>query len=101
MITEYELYSDEREVRHEGSRYLFVGGVICTDNGRVRLQGELESIRGEHGLTGEVKWRKASKRYLDVYGDWVRVFFDDPYARYSALDECFDQDELGCFHLRS
>ena len=44
MFTEYELYSDERVVRHEGSRYLFLGGVICTDNGRVRLQGELETL---------------------------------------------------------
>ncbi len=36
MITEYELYADERRPSRTG-RWLWLGGVVCTDRGRARL----------------------------------------------------------------
>ena len=42
MITEYELYSDEREHRNASGKHLLLGGIVCTDNGRKRLQEETE-----------------------------------------------------------
>jgi hypothetical protein len=85
MITEYELYSDERTDRMVGTEYLTIGGVICTAKGRDRLLARLTAVREHHGLTGEAGWKKVSTYYLSAYKEWLDVFFDDPHARYSML----------------
>lgn len=85
MITEYEFYSDERQVSVSGRRYLFVGGVVCTQTARERLLTSLLRVRHRHQLLHEMKWGKVSTRYLDGYRQWVDVFFDDPFSRFSLL----------------
>jgi hypothetical protein len=85
MITEYELYSDERRVSFSGRRYLFVGGVVCTQTGRDRLLYSLSQVRSSYHLLHEMKWEKVSRRYLKAYKSWVDVFFDDPFSRFSVL----------------
>ena len=76
MITEYELYSDERIEKHNGKSYLTIGGLICTDKGRDRILASLKPLRSV--LTGEVGWKKVSKFHLNSYKAWANVFFDDP-----------------------
>jgi hypothetical protein len=83
MITEYELYSDERKETHNGNSYLTIGGLVCTDKGRDRLLAKLKPLRTV--LTGEVGWKKISTFHVQTYKAWLDVFFDDPYARYSVL----------------
>ncbi len=85
MITEYELYSDERYQKHQNNNYLLLGGIICTNKGRERLHYRLKEVRDDFELTREMRWRKMSKRYLKAYKTWVDVFFEDPFARYSVL----------------
>lgn len=85
MITEYELYSDEREVSADGRHRFFLGGVVCTQTGRNRLLSSLSRVRQHHGLVREMKWGKVSARYIDAYMAWTDVFFDDPFARFSIL----------------
>jgi len=82
MITEYELYSDER---YQNSHHLLLGGVICTQQRRKALQQALNKVRESFGLMREMRWAKVSSRYLDAYKTWVDVFFDDPYARFLLL----------------
>jgi hypothetical protein len=83
MITEYELYSDERKDTPKG--YLILGGIVCTDRGRERLLVRLSETRKRHGLGQEIGWGKVSKSYLDGFKAYLDVFFDDPHARYSVL----------------
>jgi hypothetical protein len=85
MITEYELYSDERKEKHNGNSYLTVGGLVCTDKGRDRLLAKLTLLRDAISFTGEIGWKNVSTFYLDIYKAWLNVFFDDPHARYSLL----------------
>ena len=85
MITEYELYSDEREHGNADGKHLLLGGVICTDNGRKRLRDALSHVRNEFCLSREMRWAKVSKAYLDAYKAWMDVYFADPYARFSLL----------------
>lgn len=85
VITEYELYSDERETTLADVRYLFLGGVICTDRGRQRLLAALRAVRSIHALGAEMKWGRVSSRHLDGYRDYLRVFFSDPHARFSMF----------------
>jgi hypothetical protein len=58
MITKYELYSDERMEAQGGSRYLSIGGVICTYRGRERLLAELQQVRRSHALNQEMRWER-------------------------------------------
>jgi hypothetical protein len=83
VITEYELYSDERRQSAPGADYLTLGGLICTDAGRIRLLAGVKQVRDRYGLHGEIRWTKASTRYFEAYRECVDVFFDDPFARYS------------------
>ena len=85
MITEYELYSDERYQNHENIRYLLLGGIICTNKGRDRLHRELQKVRSRFDLTKEMRWTRVSRRFLEAYKSWVDVFFEDAFARYSML----------------
>jgi hypothetical protein len=85
VVTEYELYADERETRGQICHYFWLGGVVCTDKGRSRLLNELRDVRVRYGLTKEMKWDKISRRYVDAYCAWTDVFFEDPFARFSLL----------------
>ncbi len=83
MITEYELYSDEREHKNADGKHLVLGGVVCTDKGRERIRNALSNVRENLSLSHEMRWTKVSKAYLDAYKAWMDVFFNDPYARFS------------------
>jgi hypothetical protein len=83
VITEYELYSDERKDTPRG--FLILGGVVCTDRGRERLLTALARTRAHHRVDVEVHWKKTSTHCLSAYKAWLDVFFDDPHARFSVL----------------
>ncbi|MCA9470072.1 MAG: hypothetical protein KC643_32130 [Nitrospira sp.] len=83
MITEYELYSDEREHKNAGGKHLVLGGVVCTDKGCERICDALSKVRADFSLSHEMRWAKVSNAYLDAYKVWMDVFFNDPYARFS------------------
>jgi hypothetical protein len=85
MITEYELYSDEREHKTSTGKNFILGGVVCTNNGSERLRKGTSAVRTEFSLSHEMRWTKVSSRYLDAYKAWISVFFDDPYTRFSLL----------------
>jgi hypothetical protein len=98
MITEYELYSDERKEKHNGNSYLTIGGLVCTDKGRDRLLAKLKELRCV--LTGEVGWKNASTFYFEAYKAWLDVFFDDPHARYSVLSINQTSEDWQAFRRR-
>jgi hypothetical protein len=81
MTTEYQLYADERKTGH----WFWFGGVVSTDRGCSRLVRKLSNVRVHHGLSGEMKWGKVSRRYSDAYRAWVDVFFEEPFVRFSLL----------------
>lgn len=82
MITEYELYSDER---YEGRKKLLLGGLVVTDRGRERIARRLGEVRSQYSLSHEMRWGKISMQYLEAYKKWVETFFSDPFARFSCL----------------
>jgi hypothetical protein len=84
-MTQFELYSDERFVETNDTNLMLLGGIVCSQARRDRIQKELCRVRKERGMTKELKWTKISKRYLDGYKKWLDCFFDDPHARFSYL----------------
>jgi hypothetical protein len=101
MITEYEIYSDEREHRNTAGKHLILGGVISTNNGRQRLREALSKVRAEFSLSKEMRWAKVSNAYLDAYKAWIGVFFDDEYTRFSLLRVNLGSEEWTGFRLRA
>jgi hypothetical protein len=74
MITEYELYSDERKDTPKG--FLILGGVVCTDHGRDRLLDSLATVRSSHSINEEIHWSKtATAGLLSGYRAWIDAFF--------------------------
>ena len=100
MITEYELYCDERYHTKSGKHHLLLGGIVCTENGRQRLQDALTRVRGQFSLTHEMRWAKVSNAYLNAYKAWTKVFFEDRYARFSLLSVNLSGDEWNRFRPR-
>jgi len=85
MITEYEVYSDERWDKTPQANHMCLGGIICTNKGRERLLSALASVRTSEGLHGEAGWKKVSNHYIEAYKKWLDIFFDDPHARFNLL----------------
>lgn len=79
MITEYELFSDERYKNHE----LLLGGLICTHNGAERIAKGLMNVRDQFGLKHEVHWSNGfTASYFYAYKAWADVFLKDNFARF-------------------
>jgi hypothetical protein len=85
MITEYELYSDERYYHPSGKRYTMIGGIISTAKGRERMVNRLIQVRKKFNLTSEMRWGRVSNSHIDGYKNWLHVFFEDHHANFSLL----------------
>src|SRR5579883_374865 len=85
MMTQFEVYSDERLENTSGENLLLLGGIVCSQARRDIVQEKLCRVRMKHGLARELKWGKISKRYLPGYREWLDCFFDDPHARFTCL----------------
>lgn len=80
----FHIYSDES--RHRGERFLLLGGVwvektklsLCyKDIDRLRLEnGFINDSKQKIAFSGEFKWTKVSRRYIDVYKQVIDLFFD-------------------------
>jgi hypothetical protein len=84
LVTEYELYADERRPSRE-HKLLWFGGLVCTDTGRSRLLSGLSHVRTHYDMTHEMNWGRVSQYHFDAYRAWVDVFFQDPFARFSLF----------------
>jgi hypothetical protein len=84
LVTEYELYADERRPSRE-NKWFWFGGVVCTDKGRSRLLAGLSNVRTQYSMSHEMKWGRASTYHFEAYRAWVDVFFNDPFVRFSLF----------------
>ena len=82
MVDEYIVYSDEYE--DPSKQYIMYGGIVCTEKRSKILNNQLKEIHERLDL-GEMKWVKVTKNYLGKYKEWVDVFIDDRFARFSIL----------------
>ena len=96
MVTEYEIYIDERYQQS----FLMLGGLICTEKGRQRLSAQLTQVREQFGLNKEMRWGKVSTSYLDAYKVWIDVFLDDRFARFALLRVDRGSDDWKAFTPR-
>jgi len=77
--TEVSVYCDES--RHEGQsgqRYMVIGGLWLERSKRQAAIEGLRAIQREHGITGELKWNKLSRRSLPGYIALAAFVANDP-----------------------
>jgi hypothetical protein len=100
---EYELYADERLTSKASGpgKWFWLGGLVCTERGSARLREGLSRVRADHDLIGEMKWKKISRHNLTAYCNWVDVFFNDQFARFSLFRIDKSSREWSTFRPRS
>lgn len=71
---EYIIYCDESV--SDGKYYTdFFGGVLVRNTDYDKVQRELNDMKQELNLNGEIKWIKVTENYLDKYKQMMNLFF--------------------------
>jgi hypothetical protein len=88
---EYILFCDESEKR--GKYYSnFYGGVMVGASQYERITRRLNDKKAELHFFGEVKWEKATGRYLEKYQQLVRTYFEEVAKRHLRIRIMFRQN---------
>jgi hypothetical protein len=75
MTKEYIIYSDESDAKGEYFSN-FYGGVLVKSDHIDRIKADLNEIKLEQNLHGEVKWSKVTAQYVGKYMVLMERFFD-------------------------
>lgn len=76
-----EVYCDESCQEHfakrpAGEYFVLIGSIWAKAEDRPVLKQRIEALRQQHGIFGEAKWGRVSKRALPFYKELVDLFFD-------------------------
>lgn len=70
---EIHIYCDESS--QNAHRYMVIGAVACSADGRGKVAPELNDVKAAHGHGGEMKWTKVKARNLRAYRDFASCYF--------------------------
>ena len=75
----FEVYCDETlpdlfTSQHPKARYLMIGSLWLPANLRETAKARIRTLRAQHGVHGEMKWRKISPSKVAFYTDLVDLF---------------------------
>lgn len=89
MIMEFEVYCDESglEALTNKSEHLFsgIGGIWIPGDYRQELKSEINLIKERHGIKGELKWKKVSPAFYEVYKEVIDFFFKSSSIRFRVI----------------
>ena len=74
MAGEYIIYCDE-SVKKGAFCSNFYGGALIRSPDLDRIKNAIAARKAQLNLSGEIKWRKVSKHYLQKYKDIMTLFF--------------------------
>jgi len=85
----FEIYCDESGLealtRKEAHLYSAIGGIWLPDTNRIDLKNSIKAIKEKHGIHGELKWKKLSPRYFELYKDIIDYFYKSDYLRFRVI----------------
>lgn len=85
----FEVYCDESGLealtRREAHKFTAIGGIWIPSDFRQQLKQSLLEIKAKHGVHGELKWKKVSPAYFELYADTIRYFFNTPEIRFRVI----------------
>jgi hypothetical protein len=76
----FEVYCDESGLealtRKEAHKYTAIGSIWMPAEFRDTFKMEVNAIKENHNVKGELKWQKVSPAYFDLYADIINYYFD-------------------------
>ena len=72
-MTTWHVFCDESATSTQ--HYMLIGGIWCEAAQLATIQAEIDQFKRERGLYSEMKWGKISTRYLQIYKDFIDIFF--------------------------
>lgn len=85
----FEIYCDESglEALSRKDAHLFsgIGGIWFPAEYRSTFKENMLSIKEKHNIHGELKWKKVSPAYLDLYSDVIEFFMKTPQLRFRVI----------------
>lgn len=85
----FEVYCDESGLealtRNDAHLYTGIGGIWLPAENRDLLKKGLQEIKNKYNITGELKWKKLSPAFLDLYKEVIDFFFNAGYIRFRVI----------------
>ncbi len=86
---DFEVYCDESglEALTQKDAHLFtaIGGIWIPSEYRTELKRGIGSIKAKYGINGELKWKKFSPTYYDLYQEIIDFFFQTEFIRFRVV----------------
>jgi hypothetical protein len=85
----FEVYCDESGLealtRKEAHRYTAIGGIWMPADFRGTFKENVNQIKQQHNIHGELKWHKVSPAFASVYSDLLNYFFHTAELRFRVI----------------
>ncbi len=85
----FEVYCDESGpeafAKKEAHKYAAIGGIWIESKNRERLKSEMYEIKEKYNIKGELKWKKISPSYFELYKEVIDYFFNSDYIRFRVI----------------
>ena len=86
---DFEVYCDESGLEaltnKEAHTYAVIGGIWLPAEYRQSFKEEMMSIKRKYNIRGELKWKKVSPAYFELYKDVIDFFFMTGYLRFRVI----------------
>lgn len=85
----FEVYCDESGLealtKKEQHPFTAIGGIWLPEEYRETLKESIKGIKAKHNVYGELKWKKVSPSYFELYKDLFDYFFQAEYIRFRVI----------------
>lgn len=85
----FEIYCDEsglEALSNKGAHsYTGIGGIWIPAGDRLALKEGIGAIKAKYNIKGELKWKKVSPAYSQLYKDVLDFFFNASYIRFRVI----------------
>lgn len=86
---DFEVYCDESGLealtKKEAHSYTAIGGIWFPAEHREDFKASLKAIKAKHSVFGELKWKKVSPKYFNLYREVIDFFFNTGYLRFRVV----------------
>ena len=85
----FEVFCDESGLealtRKDAHKFTAIGGIWMPAKFRASYKASMYAIKEKHKVTGELKWKKVSPAYQELYMEVINYFFDTPELRFRVI----------------
>jgi len=86
---DFEIFCDESSLeviaKHDAHLYMGIGGIWLPAEHRDSLKNGLADIKKRYGIHGELKWKKVSPAYYNLYKEVIDFYFNSGYLRFRVI----------------